>query len=181
MRNLEGRSRAPDRPGDRTRARGRSTTAGSAALLLLLGLLAGCFTYAPPETGAPPTPGTSVRVELTSVGVDRLQERVGRTHRTLEGPLVDETGDSLWVDMVVRGYETASGARYRDTVSVPRGDVRDLRVRTFSAERTALVGALGVGAGVAAVLFLDLGGGGSPGGDDGGEVFSRIPLIRLVH
>lgn len=134
---------------------------------LALGLLlAGCFGYVP-VTGDDPTPGSSVRLRLSNPAAVELSDRVGHVVRSVEGPLVGATADSLAVDVGWRAlYAGTVFEGRRDTLSFHRTEVLEMDERKLSRTRTGLLGAGFIAAAI--LVIRSLSGGGSVGSSGNG-------------
>lgn len=149
----------------RRRSRPRSLLA-----LVLVASLGACYTYVPVEQGVPER-GDEVRVHLTG---DRDGSRAGSAPGAayLQGMVVASGPDSLtfWRRPVMR-----SGTRVdeflRDTTTVALSEVERLERSELDGVKTgaAVVGSLGLVAGLALIVVnADVGGTGDGGGGDGG-------------
>ena len=131
--------------------------------LLMLPLLAGCYTMQPLVGSRPePAPGTRLVIELTDAGRVAMANQMGPDVARFESRLVRQTDSAyvLSVSMVVGAW--GAQARWNGEQVMLRTDyVRTIGERRFSAGRTALV-AVGTTASVMAfVLTRSLLGGGS--------------------
>lgn len=136
--------------------------------LFLLVTVAGCYSYIP-VIGEDLTAGDEVRLRLSAAASLEVSERVGQPIRSLEGPLLRETPDSLRVDV---GW----GAIYagtvfegrRDTLQFHRSQVLEVDRKQFSRSRTGLAIGAATAAIVAIVIQVRGGRGGQPrpGPDD---------------
>lgn len=136
-------------------------------VLLLLFPLSGCYSYVP-VLGDGLAPGDDVRLRLSAPTATTVSERVGRPIRSVEGPLLAFTSDSLQVDV---GW----GAIYagtvfegrRDTLQFHRSQVLEVDRREFSRVRTGLT-AVALTTGAVALIRMITGGGQSQGPPDPG-------------
>ncbi len=116
------------------RARWRAT----AGLLGVAQLCTACFTYVPPRTA--PVAGAPIRLELTDEGRVAHAARIGPGILRMAGTLKGMEGDRYLIDVAsvtpIRGQDLpVSGV----SVSLGPRDVTDLRVRTLSRRRSAVV------------------------------------------
>ena len=113
------------------------------ALALLLA--PGCFRYQAVDPGAV-TPRDEVRVVLTDSAAVRLALHYGAITKRLEGQLTPAGPDSLllavWVGQAYAGTAFESA---RQRVSLGRGEVMEVRRRTFAPTQTVLVSAAVLG------------------------------------
>jgi hypothetical protein len=119
----------------------------TAALVAVLQLTTGCFTYVPPRTA--PDPGAPLQVELSDPGRVAHSATLGPGILRLAGTLRGMDGERYRVEVAsvtpIRGPELpVSGIQ----VTLAPADISDLRVRTLSRTRTAWV----IGTAVAAVV-----------------------------
>lgn len=110
----------------------------TAALVAVLQLCTACFTYVPPR-GAP-APGAAIALDLTDQGRIAHSKALGPGILRVAGALKGMDGDRYVIDVTsvtpIRGQELpVSGV----SVTLASGDVTDVRVRTLSKKRTALV------------------------------------------
>ncbi len=131
------------------------------ALLLLLAL-SGCYAYVPVvDDGL--TPGDDVRLRLSAPTATTVSERIGRPIRSVEGPLLLLSSDSLRVNV---GW----GAIYagtvfegrRDTLQFHRSQILEVDRREFSRFRTGLAAAALTAGVVALIRAITAGGQGTP-------------------
>lgn len=141
--------------------------------LLLLASLGGCYSYQA-VLGDDLSPGDPVRLRLASEPAQRLSDRVGSAVRSVEGPLIRISPDSLRVGVEWGAYYAGTMfAGRQDTLQFHRSEVLEVDRREFSRARTGVV----IGALTAAivVLFKSIDLGGQGGGDDP----SDPPLIVI--
>jgi hypothetical protein len=144
----------------------RRQAASGIALLLL----AGCYTYRPIATSAPPQ-GTRVSAQLTGQGSVDLSRQVGPDVLHIEGDVVE--ADSSGLELVVREIESFRGIRadwHGERVRIPRTAMAGMQERRLSVGGTTLMGGV-VAAGLYAVYRVLGGPGlfeGNPGQTGGG-------------
>lgn len=145
------------------------------AIVSLLGLT-GCYSYQP-VIRDDLSPGDPVRLRLSAAAAEELSDRVGLPVRSLEGPLLRMTPDSLRVETGWGAYlaGTVFEAR-RDTLQFHRNQVLEVDRRDFSRVRTGILIAALAAVGVA--IIQSIGGGGDPDQDPGPSdpTFIRIPV-----
>jgi hypothetical protein len=136
-------------------------TAWSLALPMM-----GCYAYVPVAKSATPALGESTLV-LTSNGARAVQPKLGENVRSVDGPIVRVTADSI--ELTVTDVMTTTRERFPQNgvpLTIARADVEQVQTRTFSRKRTwTLVGI------AAAVLTVALGASaaaGASGSADGG-------------
>lgn len=120
-------------------------------LLVVLLLASGCYVYAP-VTGQAPA-GVPLRVTLTDAGTTALTAQVGPRVTAIDG-LVQDSDPTQPLVLSVTQTLTSDGAEHPWTgeqVTVPHSAIATLRERKLSPGRSALAGAVLVGA-VAAVV-----------------------------
>jgi hypothetical protein len=135
-----------------------------AALLIVLGLTAGCYSYFPLTT-ATPNPGTSVTVRLTDAGARELERTLGSDVFLINGRYVS-AGDSGFA-MSVGSVETKGGDRHAwsgEAVTVPMADIASVDVRRLAKTRTILLAGVGVASVAVTTMAFALTGGGTPQG-----------------
>ena len=153
------------------------------AIAALVGLQ-GCYHYAPVQV-ADLAPGTSVRMELSAVAVDRLRRGPDSVAKLLDGFNVSGTvsrvaGDSVLM-MVPTSYMEANVRLKTEDhpVALLRSDVERVRLRRLDRAKTTWIGvAAGAVAAGAVVYVIDRGGRASGGTTKPGDVAdSRSPVI----
>lgn len=131
----------------------RSRIGRAALLMFLFGFTSGCYTVTPLQTA--PVPGNTLVMDLNDQGRVGLGPSIGSAASQVEGVLQSKT-DSAYVLAVTRvGYLNGQSNRWTNEPLTIRSDlVRELRQRSFSRGRTALM--TGVGLGTVAVLIATL-------------------------
>lgn len=149
----------------------RDTGYGLIAFALIA---AGCYTYEPIETVRP---GMSIRAQLENEAAIRRSQGLDDPIVRYDGRVVEATEGELALDVLVARTSSAfQDVEIRDTVRLPRTEVRSMMERKFSPVRTGLI-TVGVVAGaVAVVLGVDAIVGGT--GDDPGP--GPDPTFRPV-
>jgi hypothetical protein len=144
----------------------RATTALALTAWSLALPMMGCYAYVPVAKSATPALGESTLV-LTSNGARAVQPKLGENVRSVDGPIVRVTADSI--ELTVTDVMTTTRERFPQNgvpLTIARADVEQVQTRTFSRKRTwTLVGI------VAAVLTVALGASaaaGASGSADGG-------------
>jgi hypothetical protein len=155
-------------------------------LMAMLWSLTGCYVHVPVESQAPdPEVGREVRVFLSEPLDLDAGSVIIQGVTQVDGMLYDRTPDTLAV--WAKWLRSQAGSRYYANGQVhfmDRQNVSVFEVRQLHAPRTvaALVGVLGVGAGVFA-FTADLGGGGASGdpphSDTQQRITAPIPLTGL--
>lgn len=178
------------RSGENTGVRGGSSLVGrprrairaTAALLLLLPPLTGCYTYVPVASSAVP-PGTEVTMAVTDRGRVALTDAIGPGVRRIGGSVMSSTDSS--VVLAVRSVQHIDlGVPVRwdgERVEVSRDFVSEIREKRLSRTRTGfMIGLALLGAVGASAIVID-GFGSDPDGtkpDDGEQPQTiRIPLF----
>ena len=137
--------------------------------VVVLPLLAGCYTLAPLAT-MQPAPGTKLTVLLNDEGRTQTAQQVGPYTMRIDGQLVQAT-ESGYV-LAVTDVVDIRGAHSKwtgETVPVPRSYVMTTYERKFSTPKTViLLGAVTAGF-VALVSSFNLFGFGGGSGDGGGK------------
>jgi hypothetical protein len=151
-----------------------------AAVIVLLPLLAACYTYAPVETGAV-QPGMGVRARVSAAAGERIAPLLGTTDaRLLNGTLISSACDTMIVEVptVAHADEGSYARTLNQRVSIFRGDVLELESRKLDRFRTgALVTGAAVIVGAITVKSLK----GQPGKENlpgGTGTDALIPLFR---
>ena len=151
------------------------------SLVLLVVAHWGCTVYAPLDTDPPPAPGTQVRVNLTTPGAVRISDLLGRPLRSLEGSLVDWTGDSLSIGLI-SATEWGRPWDAVDTLRVAQTELSLLEEKRVDPTRTGILvagSAVVVGATVVA-LFNAAGWNEDTGGGEPPDVILS-PLFSFIH
>ena len=151
-------------------------------LVLLLPLLAACYTHAPIEPNAV-RPGATIRARVNAATAEELEPIIGiRDARLLTGVVITASPDTLLVEVPtsVRTEIGSSVQTLRQRVAIPRASIFELETRRMDRLRTGLV--VGSATVLAGALIFRVAGGG-PGDDrppDGGPVFEhRVRLFRI--
>src|SRR5574341_1628487 len=114
-----------------------------AALLALAAPLAtGCYAYTAAQPSAV-TPGVTVRARITPAAAEAIAPVLGTKPQVLTGKLISDLRDTLIVEVpaVMQAEVGSSVQTLHQRVSIPRGEVVFLEIRTLSRPRTyALVG-----------------------------------------
>jgi hypothetical protein len=132
-------------------------------VLLFLTVLGGCYTYQA-VLGEDLGPGDPVRLRLASEPAQRLSARVGSAVRSVEGPLLRTTPDSLRLSVTWGAYYAGTMFEGRqDTLQFHRSEVLEVDRREFSRVRTGVVVAALTTAVVVLFKAINLGG---QAGDD---------------
>lgn len=150
------------------------------ALLSVVHVLAGCYTFAPARV-EDARPDQSVRVRLAPVEAARLADFADPTTRTVQGRMVEATADSVL--LLVPSHSEVRGTRVEtlfQRVQVGRAGVLELELKSLDRPRTYLVSGL-VFVGITAFVVNRLAGGGGsevvpPGG---GPADAVIPALRI--
>jgi hypothetical protein len=135
-----------------------------AALLIVLGLTAGCYSYFPLTT-ATPDPGTAVTLKLTDAGARELERTLGSEVFLINGRYV--SSDDHGFAMSVASVETKGGDRHLwsgEAVTVPIADIASVDVRRLAKTRTILLAGVGVASVAVTTITFALTGGGTPQG-----------------
>jgi len=119
--------------------------------VFLLGVVSGCYTFAP--AAANPTPGTQLVLGLNDQGRATLGRSVGPAAETIEGTLQTKS-DSAYVISVssVRYFNGGTNIWSGEPLTVGTSFVQQAQERRFSPSKTALA----VGVAAAAVLTFIL-------------------------
>jgi hypothetical protein len=153
---------------------------GHRLLLCVISLaMAGCYKYTAVET---PRTGMVVRAQLENEAAVRRSSGLDEPITRYEGILVGITPDTLALDVLVaRSVSQFQNIVIRDTVNLPRGEVRAIMQRKIAPFQTALLTIAAGAAAVGIVLGIDAIAGGT--GDDDGEPppqSIRVPLFSLT-
>lgn len=144
-------------------------------ILLVVGVLlaTGCYTYVPTRLETV-QPGEAVRIRMSPEAAERLEPVRLTDLRIMDGILVEQNSGELFVDTSVGQLDRERGARaFTQRVNVALGEVIEVELRQRDNLKTgALLGGLGVAAGIALVASLQ-DGGGLVRPDPGGETEDR--------
>jgi hypothetical protein len=154
-----------------------------ATVLLLSGMAAGCFRYAPVEVSEV-RPGERVRADLTPVAAAMVADETGRPGRVVEGNVLEPPGDGPGARLLLSVSSRDSRGRdgFRSSVALDPAEIRGVELRSFDAFRTILTaGVAAVAAGFAVDALFD-----GRGSGDGPEVPGpneaagwSIPVLRV--
>jgi hypothetical protein len=150
--------------------------------LILVPLLAACYTHAPIEASAL-RPSTSIRARVNAATAEQLEPLLGIGNaRLLSGVVISTSPDTLIVEVptTVRTEIGSSVQTLKQRVAIPRASIFELETRKVDRLRTGLVvGSVSILAGV--LIYRAAHGGpgdeGPPGG--GGPNEHRVPLLRI--
>ena len=151
--------------------------------LIVLPLLAACYTYAPIEL-ATTQPGTEVRARVSAATADQLEPILGSTNRLLVGTVIASSPDTLLVEVpTVLRAEIGGGIQtLHQRVAIPRSGLLEMESRKLDRFRTyavAGVAAVVVGGFILKATVLDPGKEGTPGGGTPPDL--RIPIFFFRH
>lgn len=150
-------------------------------ILLAVCLASGaCVQYTPVELGAVP-PNEEVRVQVTDDGAVRLARHLGRITDDVNASVAPRAGDSISVTIWLgRNYRGTQFENVRETIVLPREEVRALRLRRLSVWRTAALSAAALaGALVMADQIFQIGDPNRPDDDDDGPPPSDVTLFSI--
>ena len=136
-------------------------------------LATGCYTYVPTRLESV-QPGDPIRVRISPEAAERLEPVRLTDLRIMDGVVVDEASGELFLDTSVGRLDRERGGRaFTQRVNVSLGEILEVESRERDNLKTgALLGALGVAAGLAIVASLQ-DGGGLQRPDGGGEIEDR--------
>ena len=151
-------------------------------LLVLVPLLAACYTHAPIDPNAV-RPRTSIRARVNAATAEQLEPLLGVTSaRLLNGVVVAASPDTLIVEVPtgVRAEIGSSVQTLNQRVAIARTSIVELETRRIDRRRTGLVvGSASIVAG--ALLYRAIRG--EPGNgrqpDCCGPTEARIPFLRI--
>jgi len=138
-----------------------------AAVLSAVGLLAGCYSYAPLAT-ATPQPGTSLEATLTDEGARDLGRYLGPDVFFVRGRYLG--GDEQGVRLSVAAVETKRGDLNSwdgEIVTIPTAAIASLEIRRLAKGRSLLLAGVGVAGVAATTLAFSLAGSGTAPGVKG--------------
>ena len=156
-----------------------------ALLVLLLGTafsITACVTYVPVALDDVPT-GEEVRVRFTDQGAVSAARHLGRIRTEVDAGVAPSSPDSMAVTVWLgKNYPGTQFENVRETMILPRYEVRDLHLRRLSIPRTvgALVGAAAVFAVLTDQIFFQEDPNGPPGGDDENPPPAGLTLFSIV-
>lgn len=109
---------------------------------------AGCYSYVPTRLETLP-PGSSVRMEITGVAVDRLRPMRFTASPNVEGIMVQRDGDRLEVDALIRTVDAVGiTAIHTQRLTLDQDEVRAVSFRRLDTLKTGIaVGGVGVALG----------------------------------
>ena len=149
--------------------RSRAVTALSLTAWSLSLPLMGCYTNVPVARNATPALGESTLV-LTPAGARAVQQKLGDNVRSVDGPILRVTTDSI--EMTVTDVITTTRERFPQTgvaLAIARSDIEQVQTRTYSRKRTWTL--VGIVAGVLAfVLSASAVASASSSGEGGGGI-----------
>jgi hypothetical protein len=150
------------------RVRGSRASRALAAMLgvcVLLGNLAGCYSYVP--VTADVTPGSNVALHVTDRGRVSLEKHLGSGAQRLEGRVITATDSTVSLSLTaVRYLDQPAAVRWSgEMVMIDRDFVVDLRERRLSRSKSWLAAGV-VGLAVAALTTLAIDGFGRGGSDN---------------
>ena len=151
-------------------------------ILVLVPLLAACYTHAPIEPNALHPPA-SIRARVNAATAEQLEPLLGVDNaRLLRGVVIASSPDTLIVEVPtgVRAEIGSSVQTLNQRVAIPRTSIVELETRRLDRLRTGLVvGSASVLAG-ALIYRAVQGGRGREGPPDGGHPTEiRIPVLRI--
>lgn len=134
------------------------------AMMFLLGVSSGCYTYSP--VAAPPSPGTELRIDLNDRGRVGLGEAIGSSAENLESVLTGDTDSAYAVRVVSVTYRNGQSNRWNgEPLVISKQFVSGMSERRFSRSRTFLAAAGFAAAAVVLIVSKGLRGGGTPDRD----------------
>lgn len=151
---------------------------GSAAAVLIGLFLGGCFSYRPL---ASPTPGTDVRVRLTTEAAVRRSAGLDDAILHYDGAVVGADADTIALDVLLaRSYSAFQNVTIRDTIRLSTAEIESILARRLSLGKTVLV-TLGAGAAAFAIVKgIDQVVGGTGDEDGTGPPGVRVSVPRSV-
>jgi hypothetical protein len=151
------------------------------ALVALVALQAGCYTYAPVQSAAVQS-GATVRAHVSEVASARIAPLLGSADaRTLDGVVIDNTVGTIVIEVptVVQNGINGSLQSLSQRVSIFSGDLVQLETRRLDRSRTGLVVAAAVFIGGSAAIAALKGGPTADKPPTGTSSEARVPLFRL--
>ena len=140
----------------------------------------GCVQYTPIALGSIP-PNQEVRVEVTDDGAIRLARHLGRLTHEVTAFVEPGTADSIAVTIWLgRDYQGTDFANVRETVVLPRAEVKSLTLRELNKGRTTILSAMALGGSIVlANKIFQQGDPNRPPGDDN-EPPPSVTLFRVL-
>lgn len=121
-----------------------------AALMLGLGAVQGCYSYAPIDSLGPVQAGRYVELGITDRGRVGLGERFGAGVRKINGILLSQEGENVVLSIdVITNIDGEANRWAGDTTRIDRNFIGTMMQRRLSAPKTTLLAA-----GVAAVIYV---------------------------
>ena len=113
-------------------------------ILLLLPLMAGCYTYKPlPSTG--PETGTRISAELTNQGSIDMSSQLGPGVTQVQGEVLPSDSIALRLAILTTANNRGIESDWqREQVAIPVNALGRLEQRKFSVSQTALAGGLAI-------------------------------------
>jgi len=113
-------------------------------ILLLLPLMAGCYTYKPlPATG--PETGTRISAELTDQGSIDMSSQLGPGVTQVQGEVLPSDSIALRLAILTTANNRGIESDWqREQVAIPVNALGRLEQRKFSVSQTALAGGLAI-------------------------------------
>jgi hypothetical protein len=149
----------------------------SAVVALTTLAASACHRYVPVELSSL-QPGAEVRLFMSRQGIAALPEEVPVNELYLRGRLLAQESDSVLLGVPIPPQPGFTGPDIRQQVKVGSGQIVDVQLREFSAGRTALVVAGGVGA-AAALISLIFAAEKSIDVGDPNDDLSRVPILSV--
>jgi hypothetical protein len=141
----------------------------TARTLLIMGVLAGCYVYAPPPSGRAPDAGEEIRAVLTDAGTTALAPRLGDNVNFVDGRLEAAADSALSLSVTSTTTRLGVSSDWKgETVTIPRGYVATVQQKVLSRSRSVGMGAAALGVAVAAYIAFK-GDAGVFGGRGGGS------------
>jgi hypothetical protein len=139
-----------------------------ASALILVLLVAGCYSYHPLENAAPAS-GTRVAADLTDAGSAELAGQVGPGATSLRGEVVESDPNAMLLALKsVLGRNDQETYWAGEQVKVPLTVVQRVQQRKFAPAKSILFGGALVGSLFVAIKAFEGSGNGGGGGGSGG-------------
>lgn len=157
-------------------------TSGVLLTLLAMGILSGCYSYAPLQ-GAP-SPGDQVRARLSLEASVRRSRMLGEQIDAVSGEVQSVDGDgaiSLLMPLDRTMEQRARRQSFTQSITLSRDDVEALEIRRLSKVRSAILGvSIAAIASVAVQRTVTGGSEGTGGGGDGTGVSLVVDLLPFL-